>query len=259
MPKEAEMLEIVSDEFRLRCAALEVRLRLERLANQYLELAHPYIECDEKRIWRPADILKFLEDEIDPDVLESRSVAIPEETPMSEKPIQADSEKLSPTEIGVTATIDVKELNKLWQKMGSMLHYPPENLDIVKAEKTILDAKSYLSGIETGLILVVGSNETITIVCGAGHATKRLTNRLKLDKVIDCSNLQFKRSFMVKNVDGRLTPVEVLLTMKCVNCKEQADLIVRKYTNIDYWHKAIFNCEKCGHQNMIQWVLSHAT
>lgn len=242
-----------------RLAALICRLELEELANRYLSLAHAYIETDEKIGWQPAKILQFLIEEIDPQALSPRTLSVSSDVPSSPAPNAAEYESFTWHDLGTTADIDVRTLKSHWQKMSGHLHFSSRDFDRDAAIRQIHSAIGFLRRSNGPLIFIKGDPSIVKAECGGGHISTRLRSRLKAGKVFSCSDPSCKRCFRVENIEGTLTPLEVMLHMNCRHCGNKVDLPAKEFTELTYWQKATFSCPSCRQENEVQWLLSGRT
>ena len=252
MREVVETLSTESDEMSFRIAALQFRLELEEIANSYLALACPYIEQNEIVGWRPGDIMKFLEHEIDPKVFQVRRLEVSPGIPDAPNPTATDFGSLSYTFFGETPEISVATLTRHWHRMGRMLHFTAAPFDKASAVNQIGATLSFLNQSAGLFKMIQVDNQIVTIHCGEGHETMRLAARLKPEQIVECMQPQCNRCFQVQEHEGKLSLAEVALPMTCPNCGQINQLVAKEFTKLSYWEKKTFKCAHCPKENEVR-------
>jgi hypothetical protein len=108
--------EIDSDDYRLKYAALELRIALESLAYEHARLYQEEIAIEKLSTWQPRQLFKLLL-EFDPyaDKSSSLSIGLQEEQGVPAKMM---------TPLGTERVLGLGEIKKYYDQLGSYLHAP---------------------------------------------------------------------------------------------------------------------------------------
>jgi hypothetical protein len=100
---------------RLRYACLELRLAIERIAYQKLQLRLGDISIEEVAAWQPKRVMDVLMELVDPALDQDSMLSVAKEG-SDGQPV----EDFAP--LGTTKGVNPKDLGKHWQKLGFYLH-----------------------------------------------------------------------------------------------------------------------------------------
>ena len=249
----------------IRIAALDCRIALEEIAYVRLRAAHRYLSPEDVVEWQPAKVLKFLVEDIDPTILGARKVSISaQRLPDGSLPsTPEDYASLKYEDLFEQSAIQLKRLNKLWQKMGKLLHAPfpldedaPSGGNVEDQITQIREAIEFCRTSSGSGAMATGDTRTHEFLCSKGHRTNRLVSRLKDGQWIPCDKHGCMSAFKISRRGSQITYQQITLDIACGDCGAIHSFPPEKFTNLSYWEVGDFECEKCKAVTRVQWMLA---
>jgi len=173
-------------------AALECRLAIERICYDRLAQAHDYISHGEVRRWQPHNVIKLIEEDVDPHVTSTYTLSI-----STEPVVEGDDlTKKDYVPVGTQQGFDGARFAKLWNALSNTaLHVAlPKsskakvtqfgNPDMIRAK--VEQALVELERIATGTMTSNGFGPRVSFTCRCGQHIKRRSEQLSAGKVIHC-------------------------------------------------------------------------
>lgn len=236
-------------------AALEVRLALERVCYERLQIAHNYISADDLRTWKPNYVVQTLMEMVDPNIASEWKLSIGS-TPGDNPEKYVD--------LGVQKGFDPKRLNQLWQAMGSFLHCelpksannPIAHYRSAEKMRTKIDeALEELDRLAEGTLIGSIVFEHVSFSCSCGQINKRSTEALSHNDIINCIKEGCKEQYVVEKIEKELFFERRKLSVPCEKCASDAWFPYRPLAEMSKDSRGTFLCKKCGQENNFMWKL----
>lgn len=240
----------------LRYASLELRLALERIAYQKLQLRLSDIGIDDIAGWQPKRVMDALMELVDPDLDQDFALS------MGEREGGGDPQTDIFTPLGSNKGINPKDLGKHWQKLGYFLHMsmPKKKgehpLDPLPAKlKPVLEkAIAYIEDV-TSTRFDSHFSEKRTFTCGAcKQLIVRNAKLLKDGNVIQCQNPSCDASFIAHEEGDRFYVESYLITMPCKGCQQDMNFDANRLLKMPYDQAFVARCGKCKARHQVRWM-----
>ncbi len=247
-----------NDEFQLRYACLELRLGLERIAYQKLQLRLGLISPEQLRGWQPRKVIETLIDLVDEHLAEDVTARISLNDGNG-----SSSEKAAL--VCKMKGFSPKKLGKYWQKISSHLHVPmPE-------KKGDLPPKIDTHALATFLTKVIQFIEEISIEASDFFVAERVEftcdeckeqifrNALNLNDndIVECRNPQCHASYLIKLEPGKFGYRRNFQYLPCQNdaCSGHMSIDENIIKHLGYKESLFRECSECNTQYKISWGL----
>jgi hypothetical protein len=247
------------DPHRLRYACLELRLALERIAYQKLQLRLGDISSAEITAWQPRRVMDTLMELVDP------HIALDAEIRMGQRPGGGDPATDTFTPIGRIKGIDPKLIGKHWQKLGSFLHMVkpakkgerPKEPDAKKLATFIREVIAYVTEV-TATAFDAHFSEKVSFKCGScDQMIVRNAALLQDNIVVPCQNPECEESYVTHRKGEEFLFKRHQFEIECKTCHKTMHFPAKKLLKLPYDHSATATCE-CGAQHLVCWRLQYA-
>lgn len=205
-----------SDEFRLRYAALELRMALEALVYERAQLYSVELNNKKLNTWQPSKLLNLLL-EVDPHADKSPTISIGKEP---SKGVPADYEDM--IELGTDRKLSLKEIKQYYDSIGFYLHTPT----IEQAEKLQTKIEGFRAK----------CNEVYKIIEEV-LSSKIFNTNLKYATAFECMDCG-------ENIIRRINPSSTDFVATCIKC--EATYVVTKREDGSFGWKAITHEVECA-------------
>lgn len=248
------------DPHRLRYASLELRLALERIAYQKLQLRLDDISSAEIAAWQPRRVMDTLMELVDP------HIARDAELRMGERPGGGDPATDTFTPVGKVKGIDPKRIGKHWQKLGYFLHMEkparkderPREPDSEKLGAFIRDVIAYVTE-TTATAFDLHFSEKVKLKCGScNHMIVRNAAVLHADTVVQCQNPECDESYVTHREGKEFLFKRHQFELDCKECGKKMHFAANKLLTLPYDHSVTAVCKECGARHLVCWRLQYA-
>jgi hypothetical protein len=237
------------DDTALKYAALELRFCMEAIAYDKLRAYESRLPPRVLEKWQPPQAMKALE-QLEPDAVRSFSLVI-------------RSERGNARSLGNHVALDLKQLTKNYNKLGSYLHAPspkkqelhPSGPKADEFRKTLSDVAKWLE-VAASNAMDCSVAETVVFMCElCGIEIPCGAAGLKGQTECECLNPECQAKYFVyEQEDGQYLRVLQATPFVCTKCQGKM-LVQNRSLAIGY----AFSCETCGaeyHVENRQWLIS---
>ena len=206
----------------LRYACLELRLAIERIAYQKLQLRLSDVGTRDIAGWQPKRVLDTLMELADPDLDSDYALS------MGQREGGGDPETDTFTLIGRNKGINPKDIGKHWQKLGHFPHMPmpqkkgehPTDPQPAKLTRVLKEALAYIEE-ATSTRFDSHFSEKVSFNCGAcEQLIVRNIKLLREGDIVQCQNTQCDLSYIAHKEDDAFRFEPYYLRLKCEKCEQ---------------------------------------
>ena len=246
-----------NDGSRLRYACLELRLALESIAYQKLQLRLDKITIEEIGAWQPKRVMERLMELVDEHLTEDSVLRVAPEGPDG-KADDADFVTL-----GSNKGINPKDIGKHWFKLSSFLHtkVPKKKGDIQKPlneaelRKYIEEVISYIEDV-TSSQFDSHFSENVTFKCNkCSQSIVRNSNLVKYGDIVQFQNPNCNTSYIANIQNGNFTFKNYKLHFDCRECKQRNYIEANDLLNLEKHKLQSVTCVNCETQYHVRWAL----
>lgn len=239
----------------LRYACLELRLALERIAYQKLQLRLSDIGLADIAGWQPKRVMDTLMELVDPDLDSDFTLS------MGQREGGGDPETDTFTPLGTNKGINPRDMGKHWQRLGHFLHMsmpkkkgdhpqdPQPAMLIPILEKTV----SYIED-ATSTKFDSHFSTKVNFTCGT---CKQLIVRnamlLKEGDVVQCQNTACDLSYIAHKDEERFSFEPYLFRLQCKSCDEEMSFDANRVLKMSHDRRFVVRCQ-CGARHQVQWT-----
>lgn len=240
---------------RLRCACLELRLALERIAYQKLQLRLDDIAIEEIRGWQPKRVMDALMELVDPALDQDAKLSV------GQRPGGGDPETDVFTAVGLSKGVHPKKLGKYCHKLGSFLHMSmpskkgerPKAPDVAKLSEFLREVIAYVEEI-TSTGFDAHFSEKVTLNCSAcQQLTVRNRKLLKEHDIVQCQNPACKSSYKTAKDGEQFVFEHYTIDMPCKRCDKTMRFVANELLELPHNHTVVVRCE-CNARHQVSWA-----
>ena len=239
----------------LRYACLELRLALERIAYQKLQLRLDDIAIEEIRGWQPKRVIDALMELVDPALDQDAKLSV------GARLGGGNPETDVFTPVGVSKGVHPKKIGKYWHKLGSFLHMSmpskkgerPKVPDASKLCEFLQEVAGYVDEI-TSTGFDAHFSEKVTLTCSAcNQLTVRNSKLLKEYDIVQCQNPACRSSYKTSKDGEQFIFEHYTIDLPCKRCDETMRIVANELLDLPYNHAAVVLCE-CNARHQVCWA-----
>lgn len=243
-------------------AALECRLALERACYDRLRNAHDYISIADIKKWQPSEVIKKLQEIVDPEIANSVAFFIGRE-PIENRidgPTVEDYQAIEYVEIGRQASFDVKNISKLWHALSKLaLHamlpasrddHIPNYGDAETVRGKVTEALEEIKKISAGTMLMMLPDQTISFDCKCGKKIIRRKKLLKNGIVVNCDSPSCNESYAFDVAECSFE--RRTFSIVCCLCDNKYFVPLRYIEDQKFRQNLRVTCRKCENDILIE-------